>query len=258
MANQARSLAASLIARARNKWGEGAVTITPDGRTAYITTGPGQRIMVPASPREHDLAAVRRAESDLKKVGLGEIPSPGRVSGTQAQASLPDLAVRLKAWREAQHLTQKEVADLIGVPQATLSEWERGTTTPTTAGSKIFLGKLEELMGMERDLINGYSGGRVEAAPVPPAASDPSPDARALAARLPNLKAPPEHRRIGDRGLTMHDVMAWISEVCQENNRLHHEIEQLRAGYQGLSLREIDALRDKARRWDQMQSLIRG
>lgn len=36
----------------------------------------------------------------------------------------------LRAWREAQHLTRSELAELIGYTDRMIGHWERGTRTP--------------------------------------------------------------------------------------------------------------------------------
>jgi transcriptional regulator with XRE-family HTH domain len=40
---------------------------------------------------------------------------------------------RLREWRKAQGLTQREVADLVGEDQSTISRLEKGALTPTLA-----------------------------------------------------------------------------------------------------------------------------
>lgn len=39
-------------------------------------------------------------------------------------------SVRFKEWRESRALTQAQVADLLGVRQSRVSEWESGRTQP--------------------------------------------------------------------------------------------------------------------------------
>lgn len=46
-------------------------------------------------------------------------------------------AARIKALRLTNKLTQKELADLVGVKPTTVSSWERGTTRPTFERTKV-------------------------------------------------------------------------------------------------------------------------
>lgn len=69
------------------------------------------------------------------------------------------MASIFKQIRKEKHLTQKEVADVLGVTHATISNWERGLNLPETPMAK----KVAELYGVTVDEL---LTGRREAAPV--------------------------------------------------------------------------------------------
>lgn len=58
--------------------------------------------------------------------------------------ALPSPGVR-RLLREALHLTQEDVASLIGVDRATVSRWESGTRTPTGPVAERYADLLTQL-----------------------------------------------------------------------------------------------------------------
>lgn len=57
--------------------------------------------------------------------------------------------IRLEACRVNAGLTQKELANLLGVSNATIVSWEKGATEPTYSQLK----KISELSGVPLDFI---------------------------------------------------------------------------------------------------------
>lgn len=52
-------------------------------------------------------------------------------STRQYKESVYKLPSALEAWREAAKMTQKQLADAINVTQQSVSDWERGVSTPS-------------------------------------------------------------------------------------------------------------------------------
>lgn len=59
------------------------------------------------------------------------------------------MVLTLKAARVNKHLTQRAVAQILGVSVDTVGNWERGKTYPDA----LFLKKLEDLYGVSYDQI---------------------------------------------------------------------------------------------------------
>lgn len=61
-------------------------------------------------------------------------------------ATEPALGTRIKRARERKRWTQRKLAELVGVSQKTIDNWEHGRTEP-----KSSLGALEEVLGVSLD-----------------------------------------------------------------------------------------------------------
>lgn len=57
--------------------------------------------------------------------------------------------ITLEAARVNAHLTQKELADILGISNVTVVNWEKGKTEPTLSQLK----KISELSGIPSDFI---------------------------------------------------------------------------------------------------------
>jgi transcriptional regulator with XRE-family HTH domain len=69
-----------------------------------------------------------------------------------------ELGVAIREARRAAGMAQEDLAAALGVRQSSVSQWERGTTAPTTRHLLGLLGLLGELlvgllMGEERSLV---------------------------------------------------------------------------------------------------------
>jgi transcriptional regulator with XRE-family HTH domain len=75
---------------------------------------------------------------------------------------------RIKAARETQRLSQKDLADALGVRQQSVSKWERGASKPE---SLAMLRRLEDLIGVPGELLvlAGYEATVLPAGQRPPA-----------------------------------------------------------------------------------------
>jgi transcriptional regulator with XRE-family HTH domain len=64
----------------------------------------------------------------------------------EGMATEPAIGTRIKRARERKRWTQRHLAELIGVSQKTIDNWENGRTEP-----KSSIGALEEVLGVSLD-----------------------------------------------------------------------------------------------------------
>lgn len=221
MSNRARALSASLIARARNQWGEGSLTSHPD-HVLVKPPGHPNTILVPTRLRNEDISQMKSIEMRLMQAGLnGQTGSEREVLAERPAATWYE---KLRQERLRQGLKQTEIAELLNYDPTTITRLE-------TAGVAS-----AELRRRYEDLL------------YPNAQHDP--DTAAIMKRLPDMKAPPRREPVEPPRLTVAEVSAWLTDLVQANRRLAQENAELR------SQRPDQATLDKARRWDEMQKLL--
>ena len=247
MANASRSLAASLVARARNRWGADAVS-APVGQGGVVTIRPPGhapvQVQTTAGRGDFSLDQMRSIERKLVAAGLnGPTATHAQAaSSSEAQSSLAEdeFIVQLRAWIKAERLTQGAAGDLLGVSQNTISRWLReGLPTKSITLEGEAMNQITRAKAQLHELMQ----------PVRPA----DPDTRSLLARVPTMHAP--ERRGPAAPVTLHDVQEFLAGLAAENHRLYQEVQMLRAGTNGLSPKEIDRLKWKAGRYDQLVAL---
>ena len=69
-------------------------------------------------------------------------------AATARREPLPPPAAR-RALRERKHLSQGDLAEIVGVTRQALSNWERGLRAPRGTTRARYLAALDELMGQK-------------------------------------------------------------------------------------------------------------
>lgn len=151
-------------------------------------------------------------------------------------------AARLIEARHRQKLSQRALAELIGVRQATLARWEHGTRPNAT--TKVAYEQMVDLL--EIDVTPRQEGPRTE----PPVATS-----RAL--RI-SLSTPEDEFAYNPRKIE--HSLAYLSEtipqLLKRLDKATREIHRLEVLATGVTAEQIENLRDKARRWDDLQAIM--
>ena len=67
------------------------------------------------------------------------------------------IGIRIRDFRESKGLTQKELAEIVGVQDAVISNWETGRNRPNVDVLKKLCTSADELIGIKRKENKGLS-----------------------------------------------------------------------------------------------------
>lgn len=154
----------------------------------------------------------------------------------------PDLvAVRIREARIRNGLTQKQLAEMVDVSQNTVSEWERGAKPDSRTEEKFE--KMIELL--EIDTTPRQETPRVEA---------PVPITKTLRVAL---STPEDEFSYSPRKIlhSLQYLQENVARLLERLERAQREIQHLEQT-QGITAEQLAVLRDKARRFDEMQELM--
>lgn len=146
------------------------VVVTPD--FLHLLLGDGRYLMVPLDwfPRLHTATLEQRAKWEITGGGFvirwPEIDEDLEITGLLAGNAAPERratldvdASQIREYRQRACLSQSELAEELGVRQATISDWEKGKSAPSPLAALRLIQSLRRLQLAAEGIQSGTATG---------------------------------------------------------------------------------------------------